>query len=314
MKAAVLVSLLLASALGGCMAGPAEAPAGPGQSGAPGPAGPTGGPTSGAPGTPPQTNPPDEPAKPTNRTWPEPSAASIRPGVEMVADGQQCTSNFVFTSRLNDTVYLGFAAHCVAEGDQMDTNGCQGPVPFALGTKVDVEGASMPASLVYSSWTTMQAGRESDANACADNDFAFVALDESDRNKVSPAMRVFGGPTGIAPAGSGGIGSKVLTYGNTGLRFGIEPTNPREGVVFGHGADDWTTIVYTATPGLPGDSGSGVLHGDGQAMGILVTVGLAPYTASNGVTSLEKALAYANANGWDLELATWEQLSDGNLP
>jgi S1-C subfamily serine protease len=51
------------------------------------------------------------------------------------------------------------------------------------------------------------------------------------------------------------------------------------------------------TPGIPGDSGSAVLDADGKALGILVTVAIAPLAGSNGVSDLDKVLAYANANG-----------------
>ena len=61
---------------------------------------------------------------------------------------------------------------------------------------------------------------------------------------------------------------------------------------------------------MPGDSGSGVLSQDGEALGILVTVALAPLAGSNGVTSLDLALAYANGHS---ELGTIT-LEDGTEP
>jgi hypothetical protein len=47
------------------------------------------------------------------------------------------------------------------------------------------------------------------------------------------------------------------------------------------------------TPGIPGDSGSGVLNAAGQAIGVLSTVALAPLPLSNGVGDLAKELEYA---------------------
>jgi hypothetical protein len=54
-------------------------------------------------------------APPANRTWPEPEAAKIRPGVQMITPKGQCTSNFIFTDPSGARVFIGFAAHCVAE-------------------------------------------------------------------------------------------------------------------------------------------------------------------------------------------------------
>jgi hypothetical protein len=59
----------------------------------------------------------------------------------------------------------------------------------------------------------------------------------------------------------------------------------------------WSRTVYTVTPGIPGDSGSGFLNGSGQAIGVLSTVALAPLAASNGVGDLGRELAYARAHG-----------------
>jgi hypothetical protein len=58
----------------------------------------------------------------------------------------------------------------------------------------------------------------------------------------------------------------------------------------------WSHDVYTVTPGIPGDSGSGFINGTGGAIGILSTVQLAPLAASNGVGNLGMELAYMHAN------------------
>ena len=54
--------------------------------------------------------------------------------------------------------------------------------------------------------------------------------------------------------------------------------------------------MYTVTPGIPGDSGSGFFNASGQAFGVLSTVQLAPLAGSNGVGDLGKELAYAQAS------------------
>jgi hypothetical protein len=232
-----------------------------------------------------------------------------------VIDGSQCTSNFIFLDPANTTVFIGFAAHCAAAGDDAtNTDGCDpANAALPLGTAVEVAGASQPATLAYTSWGTMQKVGES-GGACAANDFAFAVLHADDAPKAHPAMLTFGGPVALADSRSVGAGDKVLTFGNTGLRPGPAALDAREGYVIGQADNGWTTTIYTVTPGLPGDSGSGVLTGSGEALGILVTVGITPFTLSNGVTSLDRALAYASAHDVDIRLATWELLDGGILP
>jgi hypothetical protein len=60
--------------------------------------------------------------------------------------------------------------------------------------------------------------------------------------------------------------------------------------------------VYMASPGAPGDSGSGILTGSGKAVGVLSTLNLAPLPVSNGMTRLAAALEYAADHGFDVEL------------
>ena len=53
----------------------------------------------------------------------EPLSSQIRPGVEVVADGASCTSNFLY--QLNDTtVYLGVAAHCFSPDTNQGVDPC----------------------------------------------------------------------------------------------------------------------------------------------------------------------------------------------
>lgn len=230
--------------------------------------------------------------------WPSEKDATIRPGVQVVSPTGQCTSNFVFTSPDNATLYLGLAAHCV-DG-------------LALGTKVDVGGVAT-GTLAYSSWLTMDDVNETDAATLDANDFALILLPAEARSSVHPAMRHFGGPVAQADSRSVAAGDKVLTYGNSGLRQEIEPASWHEGYVLD--TSEWTTWIYTAGPGVPGDSGSGVLTRDGKALGILVTLTILPTAGSNGVTHLDKALEYAREHaGLDVRLATWALLDGGVLP
>src|SRR5205807_3981453 len=58
----------------------------------------------------------------------------------------------------------------------------------------------------------------------------------------------------------------------------------------------WSRDVYTLTPGIPGDSGSGFLNASGGAIGVLSTVQSAPLAGSNGVGDLGRELAHMHAN------------------
>ncbi len=242
--------------------------------------------------------------------WAPADTAQIHPGTMMYTEGAQCTANFVFTD--GASVYVGYAAHCAGTGAATDTNGCDaGSLP--LGTKVDfVEGGSLVSdgtrvgggTLVYSSWLAMQENNETDPNVCDFNDFAVVEVDAADVAKVNPSIPFWGGPTGLDTNGTV-AGDTVYTYGNSSLRAGIEPLSPKQGTSTGDEGAGWSHEVYTVTPGIPGDSGSAFIDDQGQALGSLSTVQLAPLAGSNGVGDLAKELAYAQANGLPgLTLAT----------
>ncbi len=223
--------------------------------------------------------------------WAPAGQATVHPGVMTFTDGGQCTSNFVFTE--GSSVYLGQAAHCSSTGGQTSTNGCDtGSLP--IGTPVEVNGASRPGTLVYNSWLTMQGRGETDANTCDYNDLALVKIDPADVGSVNPSVPGFGGPTGVGAAG--GTGSTVYSYGNSSLRGGVTQLSPKQGVVAQNTGGGWSHTVYTLTPGIPGDSGSGFLNASGQAIGVLSTLQLAPVAASNGVGDLAKEIAYMRAN------------------
>jgi hypothetical protein len=164
------------------------------------------------------------------------------------------------------------------------------------------DGRDRTATLVYSSWASMQADGETDPATCAYNDFALVELAGRDAADVNPSVPFFGGPTrlsGDAPR----AGAVVLTYGDAAVRHGVSALRPKVGTSAGPVGGGFGHEVYTATPGVPGDSGSGLLTADGAAFGVLSTLNLAPLPVSNGVTDLARAMRYAAGHGWpDLEL------------
>ena len=222
------------------------------------------------------------------------NANPIHPGVQTVTAGGQCTSNFVF--RDGSGTYLGQAAHCAGTGAATETDGCDsGSQP--LGTPVEVTGATRPGTMVYSSWLAMQAAGETDADTCAYNDLALVKIDPADVPNVNPTVPGFGGPTGVGPS-SAMLGDTVYTYGNSSLRGGVAQLRPKQGVVVQGEGNGWSRTVYTVTPGIPGDSGSGFLSGSGEAIGVLSTLQVLPVAGSNGVGDLAKELAYARSHGF----------------
>lgn len=236
--------------------------------------------------------------------WAALDAAAIHPGIQTYTEGAQCTANFVFYAAngtgfaANGTgfdLYIGQAAHCAGTGAATDTNGCTAE-SLPLGTPVDL-GTGHDGVLAYSSWLAMQEA-ETDASApeCRGNDFALVRIAEADEASVSPEVPFFGGPTAIASTADLGAGDAVYSFGNSGLRLGVEPVlSWKHGtVVF---ADPWVADVYTATPGVPGDSGSGFMTGQGEAFGVLSTVAVLPLPLSNQVSGLASALDYMPAHG-----------------
>jgi hypothetical protein len=222
--------------------------------------------------------------------WAPAAQATVHPGVMTFTDGGQCTSNFVFTQ--GSDVYLGQAAHCSGTGGATETNGCDsGSLP--VGTPVEIDGASRPGTMVYNSWLTMQARGETNPDACEYNDFALVRVDPADVGKVNPSVPGFGGPTGVGEAADG---STVYSYGNSSLRGGVTKLSPKQGVVVATEGNGWSRTVYTASPGVPGDSGSGFLNSAGQAFGVLSTLQILPTAGSNGVGDLSNELDYMRAN------------------
>ena len=228
----------------------------------------------------------------------------VHPGVQTFTGGGQCTANFIF--RDSSATYIGQAAHCSGTGGATATNGCtSGSQP--LGTPVTVTGASRPGTMVYNSWLAMQASGETDAATCQYNDFALVRLDPADVGKVDPTVPGFGGPMGV---GGAAVGATVYSYGNSSLRLGVTQLSPKQGVVVQIAGGGWSRSVYTVTPGIPGDSGSGFMNGAGQAIGVLSTLALAPLPLSNGVGDLSRELAYMRSHS----AFTNVQLVNGTSP
>jgi len=242
--------------------------------------------------------------------WAPAATATVHPGVQTYTQGGQCTANFIYYDATD--IYIGQAAHCASQSSSTTTNGCEAQ-SYPEGTSVEVNGASRPGTLAYSSWIRMQQSGEQDANTCDYNDLALVRLDPADHGKVNPSVPDFGGPTGLTATTT--EREKVLSYGNSSLRGGVTLLSPKEGYSLGQDGGGWTHTVYTVTPGIPGDSGSGFFNAQGKAFGTLSTVAIAPLPASNGVGDLSRELNYASLHGKSVTLANGtEPFTGGRLP
>ena len=142
-----------------------------------------------------------------------------------------------------------------------------------------------------------------------------MKLDPADQAKVNPSMPHWGGPNALGATTQ--LRDKVYSYGNSSLRGGVTTLSPKEGYSLGDGGGGWTHTVYTASPGIPGDSGSAFLSKTGAALGTLSTVAIAPVTGSNGVGDLQREFDYMKANstlsGVSLAMGT-EPFKAGPLP
>src|ERR687892_1110212 len=242
--------------------------------------------------------------------WAPAATAPVHPGVQTDTNGGQCTSNFVFFDAANN-IYIGQAAHCSGTGGATETNGCDsGSLPN--GTAVEIENATQPGTMVYNSWIAMQQAGETDADACDFNDFALVRVGTADAGSVNPSIPFWGGPTGMTD-GVTDLG-KVLSYGNSSLRLGLDPLKPKEGLKIATEGNGWSHNVYTVTPGIPGDSGSAFIDRDGRAFGVLSTLQIAPRVGSNGVSDVSRAVAYMESHGGpDVTLANGTEPFTGPL-
>lgn len=245
------------------------------------------------------------------RTFGEPNNDQIRPGVRISSANGSCTSNFLYFTDVNN-YYIGAAAHCFSPDTNNGIDACE-TQNAAYGSLITIENAEFPGTLEYSSWVAMQANGETPgSDACVFNDFALVRIDDRDLDNIHPAALVFGGPIDLQ-RGLAAVGDEVVSYGQSSFHFGAEDLEAKEGVIRQIQGDGINYRIETDNPGLSGDSGSGVLHESGRALGVLATVGVSfglGGTVSNGVVNLERALNYAQPFvPGNLQLETWSEFS-----
>ncbi len=243
----------------------------------------------------------------------EPTAAQwLRPGSQTIANGAQCTTNFLFHYKWY-RFFLGSAAHCV-DPEDLIANNCGTAPGVKLGGTATVsshDGKSVKTTIAYSSWLTMH---EKGGGSCPSNDFALYELGPAAQQIMHPKTLFFGGPTAMAPVGGYGTGSILYGYGasqlhgNVGVGYpGQDAVNSKRGVSLGVDGGGYSQHLYFLIPGIPGDSGGPAFGPNGEALGAASTITLSPTPTSNRYTVIPKALEYMEAKeGWAPELVTYD--------
>lgn len=225
--------------------------------------------------------------------------AYIQPGAER-PQGQfpVCTYNFIFRDETGRR-YIGIAGHCIGlwsseVGQEMHVTdiGRIGTVVWKAALPTDRAPFPVPEGDPYACGALRPEG----GDYCFD--FALVEIDPALYGRINPAVRHWGGPTGIVPREEIEAGSTMYHYGQ-GTGYGAhEMTRPRVGVVLG-------TVTggcgyRSAFPFSGGDSGSPQIAGDGRALG------LATQAEGDGALgmSLDCVLEAAAEAGYVLELET----------
>ncbi|HEX9711337.1 MAG TPA: trypsin-like serine protease [Actinomycetota bacterium] len=189
----------------------------------------------------------------------------IQPGARIVRPAG-CTLNFVFRDAAA-RLYIGTAGHCVSGvGDRVATpEGEFGTVVFRI--------------------------------LRGDDDFSLIRIDPAFYAEVNPAMRAWGGPTGVTTADTTGIGDALLQYGYGIVYSTTEVTRARGGILY----NDNAMSYHAEVPAIFGDSGGPVIHAaTGRALGIVANIG---GHLLNGPT-VQRAIELLAEAGIDVSLAT----------
>lgn len=177
----------------------------------------------------------------------------VRPGGIVQSEQGQCTLNFLFEGS-DGRRYIGTAGHCLL-GDS-EFGGDAGEISCEAG---EICPEAFDAA-------GMRIGEFAYAVLESPKDFALVRLDPG--VDADPSMCHFGAPAGLNDDLSGE--PVVLHYFGNGRIIG-DLLPARSALALGTPHPDH---VFAQGVALPGDSGAGVLSGDGRALGVLVTVGV----------------------------------------
>jgi len=183
-----------------------------------------------------------------------------------------CSLNFIFRGS-DGHRYAGTAGHCILG---------EGPFPVDAGETLWALGRG---PIAYDG-AGKRIGRYAYAILQDPKDFALIRIDKA--VPVSAAMCYFGGPTGTNNSRAGG--PIVLHHFGNGLAIGdVLPARTSVGATLAN-----PDFVFANGVAMLGDSGSGVIDGAGQAVGVLVTIGAHMAGVTNtgviGITRLKPQL------------------------
>jgi hypothetical protein len=194
----------------------------------------------------------------------------VRPGALYSADnGNGCSMSFIFRGS-DRAYYAASAGHCIWATSN-------------IGPAAGKEAKWGPGTgMIARDSNNQEIGRFAYGIWNDTRDFSLIRLDAG----VHPtaAMCYFGGPTSMYTAHSAGM--VFLKHFGNGLLFG--DTIPARTAFTPDTTDPYYVYAYAAA--LPGDSGSGVMTADGQAIGTLVDLYL---DGTTGITRLDTSVAKA---------------------
>ncbi len=185
------------------------------------------------------------------------SCGGVRPGAVVRSDTGQCSFNFLFNGS-DGNRYMGTAGHCILD-DEVEMEWAPGTGPVARDGSGNRVGEFAYAILQDP------------------KDFALIRLDAG--VPASPEMCHFGGPTGTNTS----TGSATTILHHYGQGVGVSLALPARSAV-AQGTPD-PDHVYALGAVVPGDSGSGIIDSAGQAVGVIVTVGI--HSASIGTDGID---------------------------
>lgn len=194
-----------------------------------------------------------------------------------------CTLNFVFdgTGRLAGKVYIGTAAHCI---DQ-------------VGESASTPGSTNFGKVVY----VGDVGSEMNGVPGVQLDFALIEVHTSFVGRVKADVLGHPGmPTGFTTSSTTATGDVVYISGyGMGFDMTAQTRENRAGVLL----SDTPRSFVADTLAVWGDSGGGILHSDGRALGVVsqYALGYIPPATDEGPT-VEGVLNEMAALGWPLQL------------
>jgi hypothetical protein len=222
----------------------------------------------------------------------------VRPGAVVLMHDQGttslCTFNFAFRGS-DGRRYIGTAGHCAPDGSGGELAG-EHTWPRQSGPAANSSQATAEDLFLGTADPGKTIGHYAYSNFQGNRDFALIRLAKG--VVPNPAVCHFGGPTGILTGTTSG-GMRLHFYGRGVLLGAVAPA--RNLYAFDMSDPD---VVYASGFATPGDSGSGVIADDGQAVGVLVTAGVGvPDGLDAGITRLPAQLPIAeNALGIRLRL------------